>query len=1137
MFGLATMVQSQVADNWRVQTLWIEQDSTTLDTLSIVPETFSLKQAETPVDTTLYTLFPLRSLLVYRGELPDSLEMSYQVFPLNFNESFSRRDTSIIINDPGDFTPYEINQPASTYSYSSNDGLNKTGSITRGIAVGNNQDLSVNSSFQLDLSGKLTDEIQVLASVSDDNIPIQPDGNTAQLQDFDNVFIQLFDDRRKLTVGDYNLNGLDDYFLRYRKRVKGANFTVTQQLDSISTLDVAVSAAVSKGKFARNLIQGVEGVQGPYRLNGSEGETFIIVLSGTEKVYIDGILLKRGQEFDYVINYNSSEIIFTPNQPITKDRRIIVEFQYSDKNYARSLLQTRVDYTRPNSKYFISAYGEQDSKNQPLQQDIDDDEILAMIAAGDDLLAAATQGIDSVAYSDDLILYQQVDTLGYDSVFVFSTNPELARFRVFFSFVGAGNGDYIESDFTANGRVYEWIAPDTLDGQIIHNGDFAPLRILTTPKKRQMISAGAQWKLGRAQIDVEGALSIRDLNTFSALDSDDDLGYGGKVGLSRTRSASDSSWQVLPGLKFEYTSQDFSAIERFRAVEFERNWNILGLDAGLGLVNAGAGVELYQKGTGTLLIEAETLDYADTLTGQKALLTTDLKRSGWFITSIGSFLSTDGALNSQFVRNKSHLGKKWKYLSIGYQDEFEDNQRFAADNDTLITGSYGFYDGKVYLAQGDSSRHSFELYFRQRSDRGFTGGQLINAAVADQYGGNVKFRFSSNHTLGLNVSNRQLNVIREDIITTEPENTLLGRIDHNLRAFRGAVSTNTYYEVGSGLEQQREFVYIQVQPGQGTYVWNDYNGDGVKDLEEFEVAQFAYEADYIRTFIPSADYARTYTNAFNQTVQLNPAAVWNGKSGVKKAIARFTSSTSIRIDRKTTFEDDANRFNPFALEVADTALLSLGSNLRQTIFFNRSNTTFGVNYTFQDSRNKSLLTSGFESRDIAFHEVNIRLNVLNGLTWLTDARVGTKNNQSDFLESRTYALDEQSLKTEIVWQPTPVWRAAGMAGYSEKTNSPLLGGEQSDSFSLGANAKFSDIKKGSAEARLELIQINYTGESNNALSFEMLEGLNPGTNFTWNLTIQRKLAKNLQLNLIYNGRKSEDNAAIHSGGAQVRAMF
>ena len=67
--------------------------------------------------------------------------------------------------------------------------------------------------------------------------------------------------------------------------------------------------------------------------------------------------------------------------------------------------------------------------------------------------------------------------------------------------------------------------------------------------------------------------------------------------------------------------------------------------------------------------------------------------------------------------------------------------------------------------------------------------------------------------------------------------------------------------------------------------------------------------------------------------------------------------------------------------------------------------------------------------------------------------------------------------------------------------------------------------------------MGYTGNPNSAVGFEMLESLRPGINYTWNLSYQRTLSKNLQLTIQYLGRKSEAIRTIHSGSMEVRAYF
>jgi len=87
------------------------------------------------------------------------------------------------------------------------------------------------------------------------------------------------------------------------------------------------SFAISRAKFNRFTLNVQEGNQGPYKVPGANGERFIIVESGSERVYEDGILLKRGKDHDYTISYDRAEISFTEKKLITTTSRTIVARQ------------------------------------------------------------------------------------------------------------------------------------------------------------------------------------------------------------------------------------------------------------------------------------------------------------------------------------------------------------------------------------------------------------------------------------------------------------------------------------------------------------------------------------------------------------------------------------------------------------------------------------------------------------------------------------------------------------------------------------------------------------------------------------------------------------------------------------------
>lgn len=1115
-------------------------DTLVLDSLSIMKSTFEVYDSKgQPISN--FRLDDKNALLFLSDSLKvDSIEVRYRHFPFRLPSTIAHKDTSLLLPEGGGrLTVYRPDDLSNFQNWDDN-SIQKSGSISRGIAFGNTQNLSVNSSLNLQMSGRISDRFQLMASVSDDNIPIQPNGNTQQLQDFDQVFIQIFDEKTKIIAGDFILKRPEGYYMNYYKRTQGAYVNSEIEVEE-KTLAIEASASVSKGRFARNVIQGVEGNQGPYRLTGADNELFIIVIAGTEAVYIDGRRLERGQDKDYTIDYNSAEVTFTPRQFITKDRRIVVEFQYSDRRFARPLLTSALTYGNEKSKSYFNFYSESDAKNQPLQQDLTAQQRQLLSLSGDNPLGAFTSGIDSVGFSSSLVMYQLIDSLGFDSVLVYSTDPELAVYQSQFSFVGSGNGDYVEDGFTASGRKFKWVAPVLIDGVLIRQGNYVPLTILSPPKKRQMLVLGHKKKWSeKNQFQIEGAASINDLNTFSSIDSKDDQGFALRTNWElHTRSSKNDSLKKATWFttgQMEYNHRDFVGIERFREVEFERNWNILGIAPKGPFVLGGIDGGWEKKDLGKWWIGNEYLQIGEDISGNRVNAGTNLRADNWRVVTKGSWLNTEGLRNTNFLRHISDISYAYKKWRITFKDDHELNRYTSSpSSDSLIVGSYQFYDWQVAIGTADTLKKTISVYYRDRKDWRPRDGLLFGSARAEEYGAAWGFKGKRENRWTMKVSNRRLRVIDAELFTQAPENTLVGRTEYYYKSPSGWIQSSTYYELGSGLEQRREFIYLEVPAGQGTYVWIDYNGDGVRDLNEFEIAQFAYEANFIRSYVQSTDYVRTYTNQFSQSIQIQTGKNWKNANRWEKFVDKWSNQTSYRVERKTTKENEEARFNPFINNLADSVILSLGGSVRNTLFFNKANPKFSADYTFQNLQNKSLLSNGFESRDELFHQVAFRWSFIENFALTSEQRISTKEVLSDFLNGRNYILDITSVKPSVVWQPQSTSRFNLTGQWTEKRNT--VGTENAEILSYGADVTLNSMEKGSLQAGMKFYNIRYNGASNTSLSFDMLEGLNPGFNATWNVIVQRTIAKNLQLSLTYDGRKPKDLPTIHAGGMQLRAFF
>ncbi|MDZ7845302.1 MAG: hypothetical protein U5L96_00120 [Owenweeksia sp.] len=182
------------------------------------------------------------------------------------------------------------------------------------------------------------------------------------------------------------------------------------------------------------------------------------------------------------------------------------------------------------------------------------------------------------------MLYELRDSLGFDSVLVYSADSTQPLYQASFAFLGANKGHYLLAKNDANGRVFQWVPP--VDGQ--PQGSYAPVRQLIAPNQLQVLSLQNETQLGKTgQLKIDLAASKNDVNLFSELDEGDDVGLAGKFNFSREQKLTDS--KLTTAVNFEFNQDQFRTIERIRRVEFARDWNLpLNYNGGLQMGGAAA---------------------------------------------------------------------------------------------------------------------------------------------------------------------------------------------------------------------------------------------------------------------------------------------------------------------------------------------------------------------------------------------------------------------------------------------------------------------------------------------------------------------------------------------------------------------
>ena len=1170
-------VRGQYASNIRTRAVSLARDTVKLDSLSIVPGTMQLHMASgQAIDTSAYDFYPFASMLIWRHRpqgADTSATASFRVYPFAYANRYFNKDHAAYVRA-------NKNHAISPYVYVPNEvaadklidfgALDYNGNFSRGVGFGSTQSVTLSSSFNLQLQGMLAKDLEVTAAITDNNIPIQPEGNTQNIQEFDKIFIQLRYKKHTVIVGDFDMNSPNDYFLHYTKKAQGGGYNGIFDFKKIGVLKTHVAAGISKGKFGTNTLAVSEGNQGPYRLTGSAGESYLIVLANSEAVYINGVKLTRGANQDYIMDYNSGTVTFTPKRIITADLRVVVEFQYSEQSYQRTMADARVELQTKKLNTFFDFYSEQDSKNQGQNQTLTDNQKAFIGSLGDSTQKAFYPGVDTVAYDVNRILYARYDTsymvngvAKHDTVYIYSTDSTKAFYALTFSLIGDGQGDYIAAQTTANGRVFTY-SPKAISGTapnqvLLHTGSYQPIITLIAPQLHQMYTVGASYEIDkRNKISAEVAMSNNDVNLFSTIDKKNDVGAAAKVAYNSEIIVKVDTGKAPPKQKlnldfnYEFSQNTFRAIERYRTVEFARDFN-LGANSAVTYNEhlASFNATYTFKNLGTITYRFRTFIQDTVYKGFENYIAARFATKAYGAAVNGSYLHTESTYSkSDFLRPNGDFYlviKALKGIKTGVSFDHEVNIYRDKLTDTLNTAlSHIWQNYHYYISSMDTTKNQYRVEYTLRSEE---AGGRTNFRAVDRITNTVAFSGSvlsvKNQTLRWNLTYR--NVHETDTARSHEElnNYYLGRVDYSFNVLKGLIKSSTLYELGAGREQKVQLVYLVSPNNTGDYIWIGKDPSQPKQLQDFVPLTYRTDTSYIRSYTTTPEFYAVNSNTLNEVLNISPAALLHNAKGFGKFISKLAITSNLQLTKKIYANKEValgDYFNPFPTSHnnQDTNIVALNMNSRNSLFINKLDPKLNGQFDLNYSRGRTLLTSGLENRLVRTLGPTIRWNIIKQLNLVTNYFNGLKANESDYDKPEAYRIILNETTTELSYLFKSQIRIAASYYYGFKSNKePEYGGQFAVIHTVALDFKYNRHNKTTVGAKLTYSSIGFSDPAyqNNQAQYAMLEGLENGNNLLWNVGFEQRLSTAIQVILTYDGRKTGGDKVVNTARAEIRAIF
>lgn len=1081
-----------------------------------------------------------------------SIMVSYKVYPLPFKREYSINRLEVRKDSVGAKKLFITKQSSSLFTddvFGPN--LQKSGSIVRGFSVGSNRDLTLNSGFRMQLAGKLAKDVNITAALTDENSPIQPEGTTQTLREIDKVFIEITNPQYSATLGDFNLQvdkNQGGEFSRINRKLQGGHGVASFKniSNSNNDLSISVTGATARGKYNTNYFQGKEGMQGPYRLTGKNGENRLLIIAGSERVYLNGELMTRGEVNDYIIDYSSGEITFSSRRLITNASRITVDFEYSDQQFIRNFVGGSISGRIFNDGLVLNMnlIQEADDPDSPIEFSLDDNMRAVLSQSGNDRLKSSLSGINYVGI-DSITgvgkgLYVMRDTIiegKIYSILIYAPNDSLAVYQVRFSPV-----NYVPVDSPGYDRVT--IGQYKFAG--IGKGSYIPVQFLPMPQLHRLFDVNGTANIS-SDFMIAGEYAVSDFN-FNRFSSDKISTVNGKALSFSTKY---NPKKILIGNKnfgeldmqysMRFKDKKFFSMDRDNEVEFSRKWDIIE-----NLSEANEGIQelsLKYKPIKTLGMSANYGDLnrpgeaKSTRTQLNAMLSdTSLPFLQYQFEriNISNELSN---YNSNWTRHLGNADYELLKFRPGLRIESEERLSRQKEKDSLQSGSFRFIEiaPRLTVPQYINMSISAELQFRTE-DSAYVG-YLSRASKSITQIYNWQYNSYSLISSTLTLSIRKVEFTDEyKLRGNSNSDAVMVRSQTRYTPFQRTVESDLYYEFSNQRSARLERVFVQVSRGDGNYRYvGDRNENGIRDEDDFELTRF--DGNYIVIQMPSDQLYPVASLKSSIRLRLQPSRVVKGMSNwVGKVLRSISTDTYLRVDENSTDPITKHIYLLNLKYFLNNRYTITGSKqIMQDLNIFENDPDLSFRFRFNERYGLNKFVTSIERTYNREMSIRIQSQLVKEIANQTDFVNRVNVSTSSLSSLRTYNLNSNSLITDFSYKPFLEWEIGFNIGLMEVINYGI--NDVSEAFINEEGIRVTRSFLSIGQLRVELAREEVKLKNIVNPPYEMTLGKTQGKTYLWRLVLDYRITNNIQLSLNYNGRIENAQSAIHYLRAEAKAFF